>query len=153
MQRSLVDVHLGVPTFHDTKTVKGRRLIALDPGTADVLKAHRAHVLAARLAVGAGQPPDDSLMFTRDDFRPIHPDGFSKAFRETTAALGLPPIRVHDLRHTWATLALVEGVHPKVVQERLGHTNIGITLDTYSSVVPGMDRDSAATVAAVIGFA
>jgi hypothetical protein len=60
-----------------------------------------------------------------------------------------PPIRLHDLRHGWATLALQAGVHPKVVQERLGHANIGITLDTYSHVVPGLHEDAAEQVAAL----
>jgi integrase len=64
--------------------------------------------------------------------------------------LGLPAIRLHDLRHGWATLALQAGVHPKVVQERLGHANIGITLDTYSHVVAGLHEDAAEQVAALL---
>ncbi|HEX6299048.1 MAG TPA: tyrosine-type recombinase/integrase [Acidimicrobiia bacterium] len=62
------------------------------------------------------------------------------------------PQTPHDAaRHTWATLALASGVHPKVVQERLGHSSIAITLDRYSHVIEGMDRDAAETVAALIG--
>jgi integrase len=61
----------------------------------------------------------------------------------------LPPIRLHDLRHGWDTLALQAGVHPKIVQERLGHANIGITLDTYSYVVAGLHEDAAEQVAAL----
>jgi len=63
---------------------------------------------------------------------------------------GLPPIRLHDLRHTWATLALSAGEHPKVVQERLGHAAIAITLDVYSHVTEGLHRDAASRVAGII---
>ncbi|MGZ4620148.1 MAG: site-specific integrase, partial [Frankiaceae bacterium] len=81
---------------------------------------------------------------------PRHPDRTAAAFRETVARLGLPAIRLHDLRHTWATLALEAGVHPKVVQERLGHANVSITLDLYSHVAPAMATDAASKVAALI---
>lgn len=63
--------------------------------------------------------------------------------------LGLPPIRLHDLRHGWATLALQAGIHPKVVQERFGHANISITLDTYSHVTAGLHEEAAEMVAAL----
>jgi integrase len=62
----------------------------------------------------------------------------------------LPKIRLHDLRHTHATLALEAGVHPKVVQERLGHATIAITLDTYSHAIPAMQEDAAAKIAALL---
>jgi integrase len=65
-------------------------------------------------------------------------------------AAGLPPIRLHDLRHSHATLALLAGVHPKVVSERLGHASIGITLDTYSHAIPALQEDAAAKVAVLI---
>ncbi len=110
-------------------------------------------MLAARLAVGVGELPAESFIFTNDTFGPIHPDTFGRKFRETVAEVGLPAIRVHDLRHTWATLALAANVHPKVVQERLGHTDVGITLNIYSHVTGTMDAEAAATVVAVIGFA
>jgi integrase len=63
---------------------------------------------------------------------------------------GLPPIRFHDLRHTYATLALAGGVHPKVASEILGHSSIAITLDTYSHVIPSMSEEAADTVAALV---
>ena len=67
-----------------------------------------------------------------------------------TARAGLPRIRCHDLRHTWATLALSAGEHPKVVQERLGHANVSITLDVYSHVTDGLHADAATRVAVII---
>ena len=72
-----------------------------------------------------------------------------KAWHKRQAA-DLPVIRLHDLRHTHATLALAAGVHPKVVQERLGHANIAITLDTYSHAVPALEEQAARTVAALV---
>ena len=71
-------------------------------------------------------------------------------FKRLSRAAGLPVIRLHDLRHTSATLALAAGVHPKVVQERLGHSSINITLDTYSHVVKGLQHEAAEKVAALL---
>lgn len=71
-------------------------------------------------------------------------------FKQLAAGLGLPAIRLHDLRHTWSTLALQAGVHPKVVQERLGHASVTITLQTYSLVLPTMHDEAAATVANLV---
>ena len=70
--------------------------------------------------------------------------------RPLVAALRVARIRPHDLRHTWATLALRAGVHPKVVQERLGHSSITVTLDTYSHAIPAMQAEAADVVAALI---
>ena len=78
----------------------------------------------------------------------LHPDRWTRAFQRHVDRLGLPVLRgPHSLRHTWATLALEAGVHPKVVSERLDHSTIAITLDTYSHVVEGMDADAATRVA------
>jgi integrase len=74
----------------------------------------------------------------------------SKQFKKRAKQAGLPPIRLHDLRHSHATHLLEAGVHPKVVQERLGHANISMTLDTYSHAVPAMEEDAAAKVAALV---
>ena len=78
-----------------------------------------------------------------------HPHVWPVRFARRRAAR--PTIRLHDLRHSWATLALSAGVHPKVVQERLGHAAIGITLDVYSHVTEGLHGDAAALVAGMIG--
>jgi integrase len=102
-----------------------------------------------RLLVGSGYR-EHGLMFAMPDGRPIHPERFSREFAETVARSDFPRIRLHDLRHTWATLALQAGVHPKVVQERLGHSNIAITLDIYSHVVPAMQTDAADRVASIV---
>jgi Phage integrase family/Arm DNA-binding domain len=93
---------------------------------------------------------DSGLVFTREDGRPLHPREVTRAFTRHVLAAELPMIRLHDLRHTHATLALAAGVHPKIVQERLGHANIAITLDSYSHAVPALEEQAAATVAALV---
>ena len=85
-----------------------------------------------------------------EDGGPLHPKTFSYYFAKHAKRLGLPPIRLHDLRHTHATLALRAGVHPRVVQERLGHANVSITLDTYSHVHLDMQAVAAARIAALV---
>ena len=86
----------------------------------------------------------------RPDGSPIHPDLITDWFRRLARAAGLPPIRLHDVRHSYATAALAAGVPAKVVSERLGHATIAITLDTYSHVIPGMDAQAANAVASLI---
>lgn len=133
----------------EPKTAKGRRAIALGPSTVDALRQHRDRQLAERELVGGGWTESGSV-FTYPDGRTLHPDHVMVVFRRLVAGLGVPQIRLHDLRHTAATLALVAGVHPKIVQERLGHSSIGITLDTYAHVVQGMQADAAAKVAGLL---
>ena len=83
-------------------------------------------------------------------FAGVHPDLFSQAFDRHVKKAGLPRIRLHDLRHTYATLALAQGHHPKVVQGRLGHASVMQTLDTYSHAIPALEETAAAHVAALI---
>jgi integrase len=134
-------VHIGEP-----KTAKGQRMITLAPATIAALREHRRRQAAERLLMGAGWT-DHGLVFCHVDGGPLHPERFSRTFAERSRQLGLRRIRLHGLRHTWATLALADGVHPKVVQERLGHATIGITFGTYSHVTRGMHADAAALIA------
>lgn len=131
------------------KTAKGRRSVALDEATVAALRAHRARQLEERLLIGAGYA-DEDLVVCQPDGRPIHPKTLSYYFERKAKRAGLPPIRLHDLRHTHATLSLKAGVHPRVVQERLGHANVSITLDTYSHVDLDMQAAAAARVAALV---
>jgi integrase len=94
------------------------------------------------MASGPGWIEND-LVFTREDGNPIDPDGFSKRFGRLTRRAGLPRIRLHDLRHTHASIMLAAGVHAKVVQERLGHSSIQVTLDIYSHVAPSLHKEAA----------
>lgn len=128
------------------KTARSRRSISLDPATVATLKTHRARQLEERMI--AGDIWDDADLLFCDPFgAPLHPDRFTRAFTSAARRAGVKQIRLHDLRHTWATLALQAGVHPKVVSERLGHATTGITLDIYSHVQPELDASAATTVA------
>ena len=96
----------------------------------------------------AGEHHD--LGFCGADGAPVNPEYVSKAFLRRARGAGVAPIRFHDLRHTCATLLLGKGVHPKFVQELLGHATIAITLDTYSHVLPGMGKQTADAMEAVL---
>lgn len=86
--------------------------------------------------------PND-LVFSNPDGSPLQPDGITKAFIRIARSIGLYGIRFHDLRHTHAKLMLRQGVHPKIVSERLGHSTVTITMDTYSHVLPGLQEAAA----------
>ncbi len=133
----------------EPKTSKSRRSIALDPGTVEVLVGHRERQRQEELAAGELWQ-DTGLVFTRQDGSVLHPHTLSYWFDKHSREAGLPPIRLHDLRHSYASAALSAGVHPKVVSERLGHSNIGITLDTYSHVLEGMQQEAADHVAGLL---
>ena len=85
----------------------------------------------------------DSLIFSRYDGSPLLPNTVTRAYLRIARSVGITNVRFHDLRHTHATWMMKAGIHPKVVQERLGHFNIGITLDTYSHVIPGLQEKAA----------
>ena len=149
VRQSLVVANYAV-TMSPPKTEKARRLVALDPDTVEALRGWRARVLEERIAVGIGAPQPDDLVFVQEDASALHPSNFAKRFRKLVNAIGLPRIRLHDLRHTHASLALQAGVHVKVVSERLGHSSVGITLDTYSHAIPAMDADAAVRVMEIV---
>jgi integrase len=128
------------------KTARSRRTVALDPETVASLRRHRRRQIEERGAAGELWH-DNDLVFCDDVGRELHPDRFTRAFGAAVKRAGVKRIRLHDLRHTWATLALQAGIHPKVVSERLGHATTSITLDIYSHVQPGLDAQAASTVA------
>lgn len=134
-----------------TKTDRAR-VVELDAATATTLRTWKARQAEERLAMGAGYD-DNDLIFCRPDGRPYHPEAFSKTFdrrlRQPRYA-ELPAIRLHDLRHTWATLALAAGVDVAIVSKRLGHSSPMTTWQTYQHVVAGMQADAAEKVAALI---
>jgi integrase len=133
----------------EPKTSRSRRSIALDPRSVAALRSWRAAQAAERLAWGAGWT-DSGLVFTREDGMPIHPEWLSDAFEWRIKAAGLPRIRLHDLRHTHASLGLAAGVPIKVMSERLGHTSSSFTADAYQHVTPGLEEEAAATVARLV---
>ncbi len=114
------------------------------------LRDHRRAQAAERLVLGPAYA-DRGLVFCREDGEPIHPEQLSRLFRRHVAAVGLPPIRLHDLRHTHASLLTAAGVHPKVVQERLGRHSSAFTMDTYAHVGAGLQAQAAARFGQLLG--
>ena len=133
----------------EPKTVKGRRVIALDPGTVEVLKAQAARQLDEQRDWDEAWV-ETGLVFTQENGAALDPETVTRYFRQAVKKSMLPPIRLHDLRHTHATLALQAGIHPKVVSERLGHATVSITLDTYSHAIPAMQEEAAALIAGLV---
>ena len=134
-------------TVAPPKSDRSRRVIALDEHTLSVLREHRR---TRERSERRSASSHHSLLFTKPDGSPLHPACFSYAFNQAVKAAGVPKIRFHDLRHGHATMALLAGIHPKIVSERLGHSTVSITLDIYSHALPSLQREAAETVAALI---
>jgi integrase len=130
------------PVVAQPKTPRSRRQIALTEAAVDSLRHHRRTQKEDSLRVGRPWL-DTGFVFARADGRPLSMSIIGKAWTVLNAAAGVPRVRFHDLRHTAATLLLSRGVHPKVVSEMLGHSTVAITLDTYSHVMPTMQREAA----------
>lgn len=133
----------------EPKTVRGRRPIALDAGTVAVLREYRTRSLEERLLVGP-EFDDRGLVFRHPDGSCLRPDAVSATFARRVRQAALPTLTLKGLRHTWATLALERGIHPRVVQERLGHSTIAITLGIYSHVAPTLHDEAAEIVAGLL---
>jgi integrase len=128
----------GKIAFGEPKTKKSRRSIRLTPQAVEALRLHLERQLRDIEILG-DRYQDQGLIFTTDTGAPINPSNLrQRSFKPLLKRAGLPHMRFHDLRHTCATLLLSRGVHPKFVQELLGHATIAITLDTYSHVLPSM---------------
>ncbi len=135
----------------EPKTERGRRTVALPASAVEVLRRHRRQQAEERLAAGPDYQ-DYGLVFCWQDGRPLDPYGWlTHAFRRLADRAGFPGLRFHDLRHTHATLLLLGGIHPRVAQERLGHSDIRTTLELYSHVVPGLQEAAAAKIDELLG--
>ena len=142
-----------VPIAHtvlvsEPKTARGKRSIALDERTVAVLKAHAARQPTERHC--AKDWTESGLVFTRPKGLALPPNSVSRCFVRAVKQAKLPEIRLHDLRHSHATLALRAGIHPKVVSERLGHATVAITLDTYSHAIPALQEEAAERIAGLV---
>jgi integrase len=130
----------------EKETKSGRaRTLTLTSLAVEELRRHKVRQAEELLQVGVRQT-DNIHVVARADGLPLKPNSLTHEFARFIANTNLPRVRFHDLRHSHATHLLAEGVHPKIAQERLGHSNIGITLDLYSHVLPGMQADAAARV-------
>ena len=131
------------------KSKSSKRSFLLDPATVTALKAWKRRRKAERLAWGPGWI-DTGLVFGKEDGTPYHPQRITQAFARKAKAAGLPAIRLHDVRHSYATAGLEAGVPLKVMSERLGHSSISITGDLYTHVTEQSDQDAADRTAAFI---
>lgn len=143
-------IRFGKTTATSTpKTARGNRTIAVGPATCAALRTWKRTQAAERLQLGVGRERDD-LVVTGVDGSPPNPEAFSTLFRKLSEQVGLPVIRLHDLRHSYATNALADGVPVKVLSQRIGHADVGVTLSVYAHVMPGDDEDAARRAEALL---
>ena len=135
-------------TYGKPKTARGQRKVTLDPETIVALREHQARQRVERKAHGSSYI-DNDLVFARDNGEPIHPDYFSQTFDRTVLRLGLPKVRLHDLRHTHATLGLASGVSIKAMSDRLGHATTAFTMDVYTRTIDSQSRRAADQIAEI----
>ena len=140
--QSVQRLNTGEFIVQEPKTASGRRMIALSPASCLVLREHREKQEADATLLGR-QLAEDDLVFSHPDGSPRDPSTLTLAFRRLTRRVGLDGVRLHDLRHTMASLYLEQGVNPKTVAERLGHASVTITLDLYSHCLPGVQEAAA----------
>ena len=135
----------------EPKTKKSRRTVRLTPQAVEVLRTHRARQAQEKLRMGSLYG-DQSLVFAGNGGGLINPSNLrQRSFAPLLERAGLPRITFHDLRHTCASLLFQKNVHPKLVQELLGHASVAITLDTYSHVLPGMGSEAADAIGEALG--
>jgi len=140
--RSLHHLKDGSYVFTQPKSAKSRRTIALSPSAILTLKEHKEKQVLERAMLGIPLK-DDDLVFSTLEGKPLRPNTITRAWSTLATRAGVKVIRLHDARHTHASLMLKQGIHPKIVQERLGHASISMTLDTYSHVAPGLQQAAA----------
>ncbi|WP_394614553.1 tyrosine-type recombinase/integrase [Lentzea sp. JNUCC 0626] len=133
----------------DPKSEAGERVIPLDDETDLHLRTHKVRQARRRLELGSAWG-DSGRVFTMEDGSALRPSSISDRFERLYKAAGLPPIRLHDLRHTAATLMLAADIDMKVIQETLGHSQIQTTSNIYASVLPKVARDAAEKTVALI---
>lgn len=146
-------LHKTIYVRHAVQSLKGSGLVITEPKTQSAKRAvtipgNAVSVLVEYLYNKKG---NQGLIFTTSTGRPISPRNLVRHFKAEIEKAGLPEIRFHDLRHTHASLLLQAGVHPKLVQERLGHSQISLTLDTYSHVLPGLQDEVADKLDGILG--
>ena len=148
IKRALVPIN-GELHESEPKTRRGRRRIALDAETVAVLRELAAAQLGEQQVAG-DEWVASGRVFTKENGEQLHPERISALFRRLVRAAALPPIPLHGLRHTYASIALAKGVNPAIVSRRLGHSTVAFTLDVYSHVLPQVDAEAAELIA---GFA
>jgi len=133
----------------EPKTAGSRRTVALDELTVEALRRHRRRIEDEAAIVGR-TVKDDERVLVDELGQPFHPQSISYYFQKAAERCGIRPISIRDARHTSATLALLAKTHPKVVSERVGHSGIRITMDTYTHVLENLQHEAAANIAAML---
>lgn len=129
----------------DPKTTKSHRTVALPDVAVAALQSHRVRQLEERLLAGS-RWQESGLVFATAIGTPLDGRNVTRHFQKLLKDAGLPRQRFHDLRHTCASLLLSQGVHPRVVMETLGHSQFKLTMDTYSHVIPELQREAAGRI-------
>ena len=142
INRTLHHLEDGTMLFRAPKTPKSRRMIALTPTTSIVLRDHYQRVKEQRATLGIPLTAED-LVFAHEDGSPLLPHSVTNAWKRLVKRAGYQGIRLHDARHSHVSLMLKQGVDPKTISERLGHSSVVITLDTYAHLLPGMQEAAA----------
>jgi integrase len=145
-----VDLDAATASVVDAKTDMGRRTIHLPASTVAALRRHRTEQAGRRLLCGPAWQETD-LVVDRGDGGPVNPDSVSHGFAEIAEGIGLPDVRLHDLRHGFASALLRAGVNVKVVSEALGHSRTAFTMDVYAHVLPGMGGQVASAIENALG--
>ncbi len=149
VRQTLNSVEYGL-VFGEPKSARSRRSVPLPDLALGHLRRQRRRQQCWQEFIGRGWP-DHGLVFTYEDGRPVHPDALSDSFKRMVKSSGLRRIRLHDCRHTYATLALEHNVPIKVISEVLGHSSPAFTMDVYSHVTPTMMEDLARRVGEILG--
>ncbi|MCJ8015274.1 site-specific integrase [Paenibacillus sp. KQZ6P-2] len=142
--------HYGTKIKQGAKTYAGVRKISIPNQLIDILKEQRKRYETLKSKLGSGWVDMDIVIFNFANGKTVFPGNLTKAYAKDIERCGLPHIRFHDLRHTHATLLLSKGINVKVISERLGHTKVGVTLDTYSHVLPSMQQEVTNTLEEII---
>jgi integrase len=149
IRRALQRQHGAGLVFTDPKTTRSRRAVALPDPLVQVLREHRVRQEKERITAGSlwrGSP----CVFTSTVGTPVEPRNDYREFKKLLARAGLPAVRLHDLRHTAASLLLAQNVPARVVMEILGHSQIALTMNTYSHVAPEVSREAADRLARML---
>lgn len=125
----------------EPKTEKSKRTIPLTEEVIEALRQHKIKHSKNKLIAGSAYS-NSGLVFCNELGGPIDPRNFTLQFERLLKSAELPRIRFHDMRHSHATMLLQKNVQPKIVQERLGHSTISLTMDTYSHIMPGMQEEA-----------
>lgn len=142
VRRSMERTKTNGISFKTPKSAKGNRVVTLPSVVVQALRRHLAEQTRLKAQLGIEHSESD-LVSARPDGQPLSPDNLSREFTATLRKHGLPEVRLHDLRHTHATLLLQGGINPKVISERLGHSTVRITLDVYAHALPSMQEEAA----------